>query len=75
MIKEGVKIRHFQEYDAFKTVTINIRTIIESIDSTNDGEMQNDVGLYLYLYVMYSNYSKTWIEKIVKDNTTGNIST
>ena len=44
---------------------------INSIEPQFD-DIDGERGLFIYLYVAYANYSKTWIERIVQDDTNGN---
>ena len=55
----------------FKVDTINIHTKVNSIEPKFD-DIDGERGLFIYLYVAYANYSKTWIERIVQDETNGN---
>ena len=71
LINLGKTNKYKQDIPSIQTKTINVNTIINSIESTNIDS--NDLnGLFIYLYVMYANYSKTWIERVVKDDATGN---
>lgn len=71
LINIGQTNKYKHDIPSIQTGTINVNTIINSIESTNIAS--NDLnGLFIYLYVMYANYSKTWIERVLKDDATGN---
>lgn len=62
--------RHKNE-KSIKTDTINIHAHINTISFTSNSISENH-DLFIYLYAMYSKYSKTWVQEIVRNDTSGN---